>query len=120
VPPAAGHPGHRHRRGHRSDLPLDGHTTSADWGSPRPSPSSTSSSCPACLPGDRLEPPDSRRRDAPDAARSLGAGWPRTIVQVVVPNIRGGILSASVLAVAPVLGRVHHLVAASRSTRSRS
>jgi len=39
-----------------------------------------------------------------DAARSLGAGWPRTILQVVVPNIRGGILSASVLAVALVLG----------------
>ncbi len=39
-----------------------------------------------------------------DAARSLGAGWPRTILQVIVPNIRGGILSASVLAVALVLG----------------
>ena len=39
-----------------------------------------------------------------DAARSLGAGWPRTILQVLVPNIRGGILSASVLAVALVLG----------------
>lgn len=39
-----------------------------------------------------------------DAARSLGAGWPRTIFSVIVPNIRGGILSASVLAVALVLG----------------
>ena len=39
-----------------------------------------------------------------DASRSLGAGWPRTIVGVIVPNIRGGILSASVLAVALVLG----------------
>ena len=39
-----------------------------------------------------------------DAARSLGAGWPRAIFQVIVPNIRGGILSASVLAVALVLG----------------
>ena len=39
-----------------------------------------------------------------DAARSLGAGWPRVIVQVIVPNIRGGILNASVLAVALVLG----------------
>jgi putative spermidine/putrescine transport system permease protein len=39
-----------------------------------------------------------------DAARSLGAGWPRTIVQVIVPNIRGGVLSASVLAIALVLG----------------
>lgn len=39
-----------------------------------------------------------------DAARSLGAGWPRAIFQVIVPNIRGGILSASVLAIALVLG----------------
>jgi putative spermidine/putrescine transport system permease protein len=39
-----------------------------------------------------------------DAARSLGAGWLRAILQVIVPNIRGGILSASVLAVALVLG----------------
>jgi putative spermidine/putrescine transport system permease protein len=39
-----------------------------------------------------------------DAARSLGAGWPRTMIQVIVPNIRGGVLSASVLAVALVLG----------------
>lgn len=39
-----------------------------------------------------------------DAARSLGAGWPRTILQVIVPNIRGGILSSSVLAIALVLG----------------
>lgn len=39
-----------------------------------------------------------------DAARSLGASWPRTIFQVIVPNIRGGILSAAVLAIALVLG----------------
>jgi putative spermidine/putrescine transport system permease protein len=39
-----------------------------------------------------------------DAARSLGAGWPRSIIQVIVPNIRGGILAASVLAIALVLG----------------
>ena len=39
-----------------------------------------------------------------DAARSLGAGWPRAIIQVIVPNIRGGILAASVLAIALVLG----------------
>ena len=39
-----------------------------------------------------------------DAARSLGAGWPRAILQVIVPNIRGGVLSASVLATALVLG----------------
>jgi len=39
-----------------------------------------------------------------DAARSLGASWPRVIGQIVVPNIRPGILSASVLTVALVLG----------------
>jgi putative spermidine/putrescine transport system permease protein len=39
-----------------------------------------------------------------DAARSLGASWPRAILQVIVPNIRGGILSAAVLAIALVLG----------------
>lgn len=39
-----------------------------------------------------------------DAARSLGAGWPRAILQVILPNIRGGILAASVLAIALVLG----------------
>ena len=39
-----------------------------------------------------------------DAARSLGASWPRVMGQIIVPNIRGGILSASVLAVALVLG----------------
>ena len=39
-----------------------------------------------------------------DAARSLGAGWPRTIFQVIVPNIRGGVLSAAVLGIALVLG----------------
>jgi putative spermidine/putrescine transport system permease protein len=39
-----------------------------------------------------------------DAARSLGAGWPRVMIQIIVPNIRAAILSASVLTVALVLG----------------
>jgi len=39
-----------------------------------------------------------------EAARSLGAGWPRAIFQVILPNIRPGILAASVLAIALVLG----------------
>lgn len=39
-----------------------------------------------------------------DAARSLGASWPRAILEIIVPNLRGGILSASVLAIALVLG----------------
>jgi putative spermidine/putrescine transport system permease protein len=39
-----------------------------------------------------------------DAARSLGASWPRTIFEVIVPNIRSGILSSAVLGIALVLG----------------
>ncbi len=39
-----------------------------------------------------------------EAARSLGAGWPRIIAQIIVPNIRGAILSAAVISVALVLG----------------
>lgn len=39
-----------------------------------------------------------------EAARSLGAGWGRVILQIVVPNLRGSLLSASVIAVALVLG----------------
>lgn len=39
-----------------------------------------------------------------EAARSLGAGWAATILRVVVPNIWSGILSASFISVAVVLG----------------
>jgi len=39
-----------------------------------------------------------------EAARSLGAGWPTTITRVIVPNIWSGILSASFISVAVVLG----------------
>jgi putative spermidine/putrescine transport system permease protein len=39
-----------------------------------------------------------------EAARSLGASWPRVIGQIIVPNIRGAILSAAVIAIALVLG----------------
>jgi putative spermidine/putrescine transport system permease protein len=39
-----------------------------------------------------------------DAARSLGASWPRVMAEIIVPNVRTGILSAAVLAVALVLG----------------
>jgi putative spermidine/putrescine transport system permease protein len=39
-----------------------------------------------------------------DAARSLGASWPRVMLQIIVPNIRTAILSAAVLSVALVLG----------------
>jgi putative spermidine/putrescine transport system permease protein len=39
-----------------------------------------------------------------EAARSLGAGWPRVMIQIIVPNIRAAIVSASVITVALVLG----------------
>ncbi|MCV7282034.1 ABC transporter permease subunit [Mycolicibacterium flavescens] len=39
-----------------------------------------------------------------EAARSLGAGWATTILRVVVPNIWPGILSASFISIAVVLG----------------
>lgn len=39
-----------------------------------------------------------------EAARSLGAGWARIVIGVIVPNIRRGVLAASVISVAVVLG----------------
>lgn len=39
-----------------------------------------------------------------EAARGLGASWPKVFLLVVVPNIRQGLLSAAVLSIALVLG----------------
>ena len=39
-----------------------------------------------------------------EAARSLGAGWVSTVLHVIVPNIRSGILSAAFISIAVVLG----------------
>ena len=39
-----------------------------------------------------------------EASASLGAGWPNTLWRVVLPNLRTGMLSATVLTVALVLG----------------
>lgn len=39
-----------------------------------------------------------------DAGRSLGASWPRVMLEIIIPNIRTAILSAAVLTVALVLG----------------
>lgn len=39
-----------------------------------------------------------------EAARSLGASWPTVVVRVVLPNLRGAVLTAALLAVALVLG----------------
>jgi putative spermidine/putrescine transport system permease protein len=43
-------------------------------------------------------------RTLAEAARSLGASWPTVLARVVVPNIRGALVSASFLSVALVLG----------------
>jgi putative spermidine/putrescine transport system permease protein len=43
-------------------------------------------------------------RTLAEAARSLGASWPTVLTRVVVPNIRGALVSASFLSVALVLG----------------
>ena len=43
-------------------------------------------------------------RTLAEAARSLGARWPTVLARVVVPNIRGALVSASFLSVALVLG----------------
>lgn len=39
-----------------------------------------------------------------EAARSLGAGWIRIMFRIVLPNIRGAVVSASFISVALVLG----------------
>jgi putative spermidine/putrescine transport system permease protein len=39
-----------------------------------------------------------------EAARSLGARWPQVALTVIAPNIRGGLLAASLISVAVVLG----------------
>jgi putative spermidine/putrescine transport system permease protein len=39
-----------------------------------------------------------------EAARSLGSSWGQVLVRVIIPNIRGALLSAAVLSVALVLG----------------
>jgi putative spermidine/putrescine transport system permease protein len=43
-------------------------------------------------------------RTLSEAARSLGAGWFRVLVRVLAPNLRIGLLSASLISVAVVLG----------------
>jgi putative spermidine/putrescine transport system permease protein len=39
-----------------------------------------------------------------EAARSLGSSWAQVLVRVIVPNIRGALISAAVVSVALVLG----------------
>lgn len=39
-----------------------------------------------------------------EAARTLGAGWPTIVVRVILPNLRRGLLAASLISVAVVLG----------------
>jgi putative spermidine/putrescine transport system permease protein len=39
-----------------------------------------------------------------DAAQSLGAGWTRTLLGVILPNLRGAVLSTAMLTLAIVMG----------------
>ena len=39
-----------------------------------------------------------------EAARSLGSSWTQVLLRIVIPNIRGALISASVVSVALVLG----------------
>ena len=39
-----------------------------------------------------------------EAARALGASWPRVVLRVLAPNLRGGLMAASLISVAVVLG----------------
>lgn len=39
-----------------------------------------------------------------EAARNCGANWPRTVVQVILPNLRGALLNTAFLTLALVLG----------------
>ncbi|MFF3025738.1 ABC transporter permease [Microbacterium sp. NPDC057944] len=43
-------------------------------------------------------------RTLAEAARSLGASWPAVVVRVLAPNLRQGLLSASLVSIAVVLG----------------
>jgi putative spermidine/putrescine transport system permease protein len=43
-------------------------------------------------------------RTLTEAARSLGAGWPATIVRVILPNLRVAVLSAALLTFAIAIG----------------
>ncbi|ALJ21499.1 ABC transporter permease [Microbacterium sp. No. 7] len=43
-------------------------------------------------------------RTLAEAARSLGSGWPTVVVRVLAPNLRQGLLAASLISVAVVLG----------------
>jgi putative spermidine/putrescine transport system permease protein len=43
-------------------------------------------------------------RTLSEAARSLGSGWPAVVLRVLAPNLRQGLLAASLISVAVVLG----------------
>ncbi|KDA04960.1 ABC transporter permease [Microbacterium sp. CH12i] len=43
-------------------------------------------------------------RTLAEAARSLGANWPTVVLKVLAPNIRQGLLAASLISIAVVLG----------------
>jgi len=43
-------------------------------------------------------------RTLAEAARSLGASWPAVVIRVLAPNLRQGLLAASLISIAVVLG----------------
>jgi putative spermidine/putrescine transport system permease protein len=43
-------------------------------------------------------------RSLTEAAQSLGAGWPRILLQVILPNLRVALLSGAFLTLAIVIG----------------
>ncbi|MDR6867310.1 putative spermidine/putrescine transport system permease protein [Microbacterium resistens] len=43
-------------------------------------------------------------RTLAEAARSLGASWPSVVLRVLAPNLRSGLLAASLISIAVVLG----------------
>ena len=43
-------------------------------------------------------------RTLAEAARSLGASWPAVVVRVLAPNLRPGLIAASLISIAVVLG----------------
>jgi len=43
-------------------------------------------------------------RTLSEAARALGAGWPTVVLRVLAPNLRQGLLAASLISIAVVLG----------------
>ena len=82
---------------------------------PLPFTTRTSAAAPCCVrlrrpvvpvhvPGGRHRPAGDRHPRLTEAAQSLGAGWPRIIIRVILPNVRVALLSGAFLTLAIVVG----------------